>query len=181
MPDHPDMMTLSEFAEHIGRHASWISHLRAAGRLVMTDDGRVRVAESLRLIEETRGNRPDVSERNAEARAAEAADLDPNSERRRARAEAELRIKRAEADRAELARDREAGEVVLLADATYTVRDLASRVRERVELVADRLAPELVAVSDPDEARRIIAAECNAVLRDVAAAVAKAEKAVRSA
>jgi hypothetical protein len=63
-----------EFATRFGWKASYVTELRKAGRLVLTDDGRrVRVAESLRLLEDTRDpSKAGVAARHAAARTAAA-------------------------------------------------------------------------------------------------------------
>lgn len=61
-----------EFASRYGWKASYVTELRKAGRLVLTEDGRrILVAESLRLIEDTRDpSKAGVAARHAAARAA---------------------------------------------------------------------------------------------------------------
>lgn len=50
-----ETMGFREFADHLRVKPGYVTELRKAGRLVLTDDGkRVRVAESLRLIEDSR-------------------------------------------------------------------------------------------------------------------------------
>lgn len=65
-------MSLSEFARHKGWRASYITELKRAGRLVLSDDGkRVRVRESVERIRETESPAWDgVRDRHAESRAA---------------------------------------------------------------------------------------------------------------
>jgi hypothetical protein len=48
-------MTLSQFARHLGCSPANVSRLRKAGRLVMTDNGRVDVDGSLWRLAETQG------------------------------------------------------------------------------------------------------------------------------
>lgn len=69
------MSTLSKaaYARHRGVDRAHITRLGAAGRLVLTADGKVEVEASNRLIEATGGMRPDVAERAAQMRAAGAA------------------------------------------------------------------------------------------------------------
>jgi hypothetical protein len=51
----PETATLSQFAKLSGFKRSYITQLKADDRLVLTDDGKlVRVAESMRRIEDTR-------------------------------------------------------------------------------------------------------------------------------
>lgn len=53
MVDAPATMGLREFATARGWKASYVTELKRAGRLVLAKDGRVLVAESLRLIADT--------------------------------------------------------------------------------------------------------------------------------
>ncbi|MDC7806409.1 hypothetical protein PQS31_06170 [Luteimonas sp BLCC-B24] len=65
-------MGFREFADHLGCKPGYVTELRKAGRLVLTDDGkRVRVAESRQLIEDTRDPRKaGVAARHAGTRGA---------------------------------------------------------------------------------------------------------------
>lgn len=66
----PSVATQTEFAQLLGVRKSYITKLKQAGRLVLTEDGkRVVVEASKRRIEETKDpNRADVVQRNAAAR-----------------------------------------------------------------------------------------------------------------
>jgi hypothetical protein len=70
----PETLGFREFATRYGWKASYVTELRKAGRLVLTEDGRrVRVAESLRLLEDTRDpSKAGVAARHAAARTAAA-------------------------------------------------------------------------------------------------------------
>src|SRR5690348_2338572 len=49
-----EIATFAEFAARLGCKRSYVTELRKAGRLVLTDDGKVKVAESIARIEATR-------------------------------------------------------------------------------------------------------------------------------
>src|SRR5690606_16487416 len=68
----PETAGFREFAALAGFKPSYVTELRKVGRLVLTGDGkRVRVAESLALIEQTRDPaKAGVAARHAAARAA---------------------------------------------------------------------------------------------------------------
>ena len=164
----PELMTISEFARHIRRDESWVRRLRDAGRLDLAPDGRVRVRESVELILATSGDRPDVADRHAERRAEE---VDPDATRRRARAEAELRIKRAEADRAEIARDREAGALLDREEVGFAMRDIGAAVRVHLENFPGQVAPliaERVGVDRIGDIEAVLQAECTRTLQLIA-------------
>jgi len=65
-----ETMGFREFADHMRVRPGYVTELRKAGRLVLTDDGkRVRVAESQRLIEDSRDpTKAGVAARHAAAR-----------------------------------------------------------------------------------------------------------------
>jgi phage terminase Nu1 subunit (DNA packaging protein) len=171
----PRKATRAEFARLLQRDASWISRLEAADRLVIDSaDEMILVAESLALIEDTRGDRADVAERNAELRS-EA--TDPDSTRRRARADAELRIKRAEADRAEMERDRVAGSLIDREDAGYAMRDIGAAIRMNLENFPAQCAPliaQALAVDRVEDIEAVLEIECRGVLERVAAKLREA-------
>lgn len=68
----PETMRFREFAAHLGCRPGYVTQLRKAGRLVLTEDEKaVRVAESLALIQDTRDpSKAGVAMRHAQARAA---------------------------------------------------------------------------------------------------------------
>ena len=53
MSGHPDTLTLSAFAGYLGVAKSYVTKLKHADRLVLTDDDRVQVAASLARIRDT--------------------------------------------------------------------------------------------------------------------------------
>ena len=74
MSEQDRTMSLSEFARYKGWRASYITELKLAGRLVLDDDGRVRVRESLVRIAATQDpSKSGVAARHAAERAARAA------------------------------------------------------------------------------------------------------------
>lgn len=71
---HPETATRREFADILYVKPGYVTQLAAAGRLVLTADGkRVRVAESIARIEATRDpSRTPVAQRHADERGAPA-------------------------------------------------------------------------------------------------------------
>lgn len=68
-------MTLAEFARYKGWRASYVTELKQAGRLVLTNDGRVLVRESLQRIDQTQDpSKAGVAARHAAGRVAKAGD-----------------------------------------------------------------------------------------------------------
>ncbi len=75
MSENDGTLSLSEFARYKGWRPSYVTELKLAGRLVLSDDGRVRVRESLARIESTLDpSKAAVAARHAAERAAKAAD-----------------------------------------------------------------------------------------------------------
>lgn len=69
--------TRAEFARRLGVNKSTVTRAAQAGRLVLTEDGRVLVAASLARWQESRAGRDDVAARHAAARGAAVASATP--------------------------------------------------------------------------------------------------------
>lgn len=158
----PKTMTQSAFARHIGRAKSYITKLKHEQRIVMTEDGkRVKVPESLALIEKTGGLRQDVAERHAEERgeAAESASATPVTPEdddegpagslayvRRQHEFEKYRITKLERMKIE-------GELIPRDVVDFWVDDFGSTLRTEIELLPDRMAPVLAPMQDIGEVR----------------------------
>jgi len=60
--------TKAQFAKRLGVNKSTVTRYGQAGRLVLAPNGKVKVEESLRLINATKGHRIDVSEKHGQMR-----------------------------------------------------------------------------------------------------------------
>lgn len=188
----PEACTFAEFAAIAGVKKSYVSALRKAQRLVLTEDGRaVRPRESLALIEATRSPaHAGVVERHAAARgeptslaagAGEAAgsgvgaadDDDsippssPHSERRaKALADkAETDAKVADRDyRLSMRELLEAPEVEQAAGSAVTV------FRQAMEQLRDTLSPQLAATADESRVRALLGEAIEHSLEELARA-----------
>jgi len=175
MGDLPATEGFREFAARIGCKPGYVTALRHAGRLVLTDDGkRVRVADSLQLIASTRDPaKAGVRARHASARgqgatpapsappsvAEESEPNDPDAvvfpvdplSLRRAKAQAE----REEALARKALRDEqvEMGGLMPRDEVLATVADVTVQLRSRLELLPAVLAPQLAATDDEDAVR----------------------------
>ena len=165
-------VTLKAFARILDRSPSYITELKAAGRLVLTDDGKVDVDASLALIKSTADPAKDgVRARHAAARGqgqgacAPGVDGDddgptefePQSSdaKRRAKALADA----AEADARKKLRDEQV-ELGQLLDRDVVIPACANAVatlRNGLENLANTLAPELAAEQDEGKVRVILA------------------------
>jgi phage terminase Nu1 subunit (DNA packaging protein) len=162
------VMRKAEFAAFIGRSPSYVTKLLKDGRLVMQDAKRVLVAESLKLIADTKGGRDDVSARWAERAGAEipeapagAGSGEPSGGDgtvRQARAEAEARKASAQAEQEEMKAAQMRGDLVPREEVEAAMRFVGAAVRAEWDVLADQVAPLVAPVSAMDE--------CHALLQD---------------
>lgn len=175
---HPETSSFKEFAAIFGCKPSYVTELRKAGRLVLTDDGKkVRVAESLERIEATRDPAmAAVAARHAQERGAALAGAPSSAPSAAASAPADddafdggdegnpdfqrwkARKERAAALREELRLGEEAGDLVRRADAVAVAAQAFTSVRTAFEALPDSIASTLA--GEPDESRvRILLAD----------------------
>lgn len=170
----PDTATFREFAGIAKFRPSYISQLKADGRLVLTDDGkRVRVAESLQRIADTKDPaKIGVAARHAAARAAAEADAPVSTESAPAPSgEAEAiadtgtlgfqhwreRSERAKALAAERENAIAEGKLVAAEEVAAAIVNHTALLRTRLEALPPILAPQLIAASDEAHARALLA------------------------
>lgn len=143
----PKAMTQAEFARFMGWAKSRVTQLKQAGRLVLTDDGkRVLVAETQRLIEETKDpNRRDVAERWAAERGQpqpDSADVPvPGQPLTHAQAKATKEFYLAE--NARLDYEERCGKLLEADIVRQVVADAATTLRGQLESWPTLLAPQL--------------------------------------
>lgn len=178
-----EVVSLKEFAVGLGVRPSYVTKLKQAGRLVLTDDG-VDVEASLALIEQTADpNRHDVRERWKAYRAnppAPAEDTEPEEDEdeldappardpRAVTYQAErLRKMKADADLAEMERDRQAGRLVDTAAVRAAGAEAGTVIRTVLENLPDQLAPMLAPITDEDRLRTALAEHIETVLTELA-------------
>lgn len=174
----PETATLAEFARLADRKRSYITDLKASGRLVLTQDGkRVRVAESLALIAATRDpSKAGVVARHEAARTpAEGQEAAPSIVASPAAADRDdeagedgdeatggyqywrkrtERAKALSAERENRLRDRELLEADQVA---ATVSAAITTLRNRFESLPDILGPQLAAEEDEGRVRALLA------------------------
>ena len=170
----PATLTQRQFADHIGCRPSYVTKLKQDGRLVLDEAGRVKVAESIARIEETRDPaKRAVAARHAEERGASLADAEPEAESetpdpataenpdyQRARAKREhYAALQAEANyRAAMRELLEASQV------RNVLSDIITELRTQVESIPHNLAPALAAMNDEGEVRAALVAEIESAL-----------------
>lgn len=171
----PETASQAEFASLLGYKRSYVTALKQAGRLVLADDGRVRVAESIARIEATRDPaKAAVAERHAAARAgqggpapASAPAPEPGAAFDDAEAEAETltrgyqywreRRERAAALSAEREHAEAEGKLLRTADVVAACAGAFTTARTVLEALADTLGPQLAAETDEARCRALIA------------------------
>lgn len=159
----PDTCTQREFARLLGYKPSYVTQLKAAGRLVMASDGRkVCVAASLAKIRETADpSKAPVAERHAQARAASAAAAPPGGE---GEGDDELpttsgyshwreRTERAKALAGERENAKEEGRLYEANAVDAAIAGAVTQLRTTLEGLPYDLAPELAPITDEGELR----------------------------
>jgi hypothetical protein len=183
--DSPSAAGISqvEFARQIGVAKSWVTALKAAGRLVLTADGKVDAAASIARIAATADpHRDDVARRHAEARARHENTPTQPQPLPSAPAPAEATPPRALPDEvgnsyqaaravkekyaalsARLEYQRAAGKMIDRDAVAAAIEDIVIAMRQGLEQQPHRLAPELVG-QDLDSIRATLKRETTAVL-----------------
>jgi hypothetical protein len=198
--------SFAEFARIAGFRRSYVTELKGAGRLVLTDDGReVRVAESLALIESTRDPaKAGVVARHAANREAggvgaapvarTAAQAPPGAADGGDEGEPDVapdshasRRSKALADKEEaLARKAlreeaiELGQLMAGDQVVATIAAGLTALRVRLENLAYDLAPQLAAIADEARVQSLLTDEIESALADLSrqlSALAKADPA----
>lgn len=174
----PASLTQKQFAEHIGCRPSYVTKLKQDGRLVIGDDGLVRVAESIARIEATRDPaKRAVADRHATERGAalqapagevEKAPEDPatlaNPDYQAARAKREHFA----AEREEMRYRQEAGELLVAVEVEGEVASILTELRTRLEALPDTMGPQLAPITDEQQVRTRLAEEIEMALGEVA-------------
>jgi hypothetical protein len=173
----PATMSFAAFARLLGCEKSWVTELRKAGRLVLSDDGKaVRVTESLARIRETESPAHEgVAARHAAARAApagqgeasppdvpgggEAADdgddepAAPSNPHSLRRAKALADKEEALARKAERDEQLELGQLLRADQVDAGLAEAGTILRAALEALPYDLAPELAPITDEGELR----------------------------
>jgi tryptophanase len=173
--------TQAAFARRIGVTPGYVSMLKSSGRLVMTDDGKVDVEKSIKLIKETGGAKPWLAERHAAARGRpvllEVQRSDSHEETTRTQDEDEIgntyQAARAVKEKylalqAKLAYEEQSGNLIPKEHVEYALKSFATSARVKLEVLADQLAPEVAPITDIDELHALLSER----FRDVAASIA---------
>lgn len=187
----PEVLSLSAFARLQGVAPSYVTKLKHSGRLVLDEAGKVRVAESLALIAETRGSRVDLSARHAAARApgivgttAEVSEQGkgektpprPRTEGDERLIDARLRKESAQADQEEMKAKAMAGNLIPREDVDAAMKFVGGAVRAALEVFPDQTAPLVATISDLAEINEVLTQACRDVLHSIGGAIERQTK-----
>lgn len=144
----PNAVTQAEFARMEGKARSYITALKNAGRLVLTDKGLVDVeASRARIAETSDPNRDDVAKRWADQRPKPQniqQEKEPDSEKIGSYQAARAVKEKFAAMTAKMEYERAIGKLVEKSDVETCVSDVVTLFRQRIENLPHRIAPELV-------------------------------------
>ncbi len=155
--------TRSQFAARIGKDKSYVTRLADAGRLVLVGEGRsalVDIEASLMRIEETKGGRDDVAARHAAEKGQQAAKPDES------RVSAQTRKEAAQADIAEMERDKLKGMLVERDQVEQALADVVAFARQGFENFPHRVAAQLVG-KDFDQIMATLKQEVQGMIGDM--------------
>lgn len=168
----------AEFARLQGWDRSYVTQLKKADRLVMSEDSkRVVVDASLELIKKTEDPaRQDVKDRHENERGGKGGQHDKPAAKGSYN-EARTRRELAEAEQAEMAAAKMRGTLVNADEVRLFAADIGATFRAALETLPDRLAPELVALKNVDDIRAALVENFEELLGDLSI---KLEKGVES-
>lgn len=193
----PAILTKTQFAAHLGLAPSYVTALVKAGRVVLEGEGRtarVKVAESIALIEATQSGRFDVARRHAAARRrapnegqgdAVLRSAPENAPKRDAESpdperlvDAKTRKESAQADQEEMKAAQMAGNLIAREDVDAAMKFLGASVRAAMDVFPDQTAPVLCAVTDLNETHALLTEACRNVLYDIGVAIERQQAAI---
>ncbi|MDZ7804318.1 hypothetical protein [Thiohalophilus sp.] len=154
-------MSQAEFARHRGVAKATVTEYKRKGFLVLTDDGRIDVEKTERVLAASLDTRGGNRNRGSDEQPA-ATDASYMA--------AKTREMEAKAARQEMETRQRAGELVAREDVQVTAFTLARNAQEAVMAVADRLSPLLAAETDSAKVHEMLSAELRQVCQDLAKA-----------
>lgn len=154
--------TQTAFAKRIGRAKSWVTALKATGRLVMTPEGLVDVEQSLARIGNTTGGRQDVADRHAAERSAPGprtqapVDDKVGNSYQAARAVKEKYAALA----AKASYEQQIGALIPREDVEAAMRFIGGAVRAALDVMPDQTAPLVAPATDLAEVHDTLRQAC---------------------
>lgn len=183
--------SFSEFANLRGFKKSYVTELKAAGRLVLTDDGkRVMVAESIQRIADTKDpSKNGVTRRHEAERVAKAVTTAPVSSTPEIDApeasgdDETIRYQNSRAKReyylaktAELDYKKAEGELMVAADVISAVASAMSNLRSAFENLPGKWASQIAPITDEKQCIAMLTDAVEKALADAAKSFAKIGK-----
>lgn len=161
----------AEFARLIGVAKSYVTELKKAGRLVITDDGMVDVEESKKRIEQTaEPSREDVASRwknEREARAVQSHQQDRQDDKIGNSYQTARAIKeKYAAMSAKLEYERAIGKLIEKDEVSKTIEDVVSIIRQALENMPHRASADLVG-KDLDAIRATLKQQVHGALSEM--------------
>ena len=158
---------------------------------------RVKVAESLALIEATTAGRFDVARRHAAARARRAQTGEGNPQVRSTSenaakrdyegddaerlVDAKARKESAQADQEEMKARQMAGNLIAREDVDAALKSAGALIRAEMDVFPDQNAAELCALRDLNEVHALLTERCRNVLHNIGVAIERQVAALRQA
>lgn len=173
--------TKKQFAERMGVHKSTVTRWDKAGRLVLAENGRVKVEESQTAIKATQGARSDVAQRHAQNRG-HSLNTQPQAQPGATNAENDPDVN---VTAQEVGKDRAYYKAIALdignkqlkldealnrgirLDKTDYYADLAkqaAQIKSGIERLIDNLAPQLCKITNQEERQQKLQTEIKNVL-----------------
>jgi phage terminase Nu1 subunit (DNA packaging protein) len=155
--------TQADFGRRIGVGRSRVHALKEAGRLVMEGD-LVNVEPSLERLESTRNSAHD-NQAIAKVGPGRTAPVEESAAPRRI--DAQARKEHAQADIAEMERDKMRGELLRKDDVIAAVADIVTTLRVRLESLPAQLGAQVAPISDEGICTAMIADNIEAALAEL--------------
>jgi transcriptional regulator with XRE-family HTH domain len=171
--------TQAEFSRRMRVNPSTVSRWKRDQRLALTEDGRIDVQASLRKLTATEGvlpaniaRREQLAEQRAAPDAPSATEDEPEIEGMEAigiaTKRAALRKLQAEADRAQMERDVQRGNLIERREVAKDLADAVAVILNAAETLPDRLAPVITGIAEQSTVRAILRDEVEQFLATVA-------------
>ena len=178
----PDVMSKSAFARAQGWSPGYVTKLKQHGRLVLDADGNVQVADTLARIAATAGLREDVAQRHAATRGGQSvvpggAGAKPGAPSAyggtESRAAAQGRKEAAQADLAEMERDRMRGNLIPKEAVDAAMRFVGATIFALLDNFPGQNAAIITPVTSVDETEALLAAACRDMQTALGEAIAR--------
>lgn len=165
-PADPNIVRKAAFAEAQGWSKSYVSKLASEGRLVLTDDGRVHVAESLLRIAQTTGAPERASDQVVSPQYRNDQDRQRFYDAENSRIDLEERLKK----------------LLTASEVNEAIAGAGVLFRQRLEGWPHRLAPQIAAMAGNEaRIRTLLADEVELLLTDVSRRMGQASAAATAA